>query len=138
MKYFFFNIYQYHYLWFSSSREGYNMLLLLTIIVVLILIVIIKFVLPILIRHSQLQKEYRNITLLPLSSIPFMGNLHQFDKRPHVFFQSLLRQAKESQDQNKGVFCLWCGIWPTIFLCTGEGLEVREDSIKFSHQFHLF
>ncbi len=114
------------------------MIILLTTIIALIFILIAKFILPLLIRHSQLQKDYRNITLLPLSSIPFIGNVHQFDKRPYVFFQLLIRLAKESQDQNKGVFCLWCGIWPTIFLCTGEGLEVREDSIKFSHQFHLF
>jgi hypothetical protein len=114
------------------------MLMLLTITVILTLVVIVKFVLPILIRYSQLQKDYRNITLLPLSSIPFIGNLHQFDKRPHVLCQLLLRLAKESQDQNKGAFCLWCGIWPMIFLCTGQGLEVREDSMKLSHQFHLF
>ncbi len=114
------------------------MIILLTTIIALIFILIAKFILPLLIRHSQLQKDYRNITLLPLSSIPFVGNLNQFDKRPHVFLQLVFRLAKESQDQNKGVFCLWCGIWPMIFLCTGQGLEVREDSMKLSHQFHLF
>jgi hypothetical protein len=35
-----------------------------------------------------------------------------------------LRLSKECQDQNKGVFCLWYSLWPTVILCSGKGLEV--------------
>jgi hypothetical protein len=100
------------------------MLLLLTIIIILFFIISVNYILPIFKRYSQLQKDYRNITLLPLSSIPFVGNLHHFDKQQHVVFQLVLRLSKECQDQNKGVFCLWYSLWPTVILCSGKGLEV--------------
>ncbi len=116
------------------SRQVYNMSLTLTISVLLILIIIVKFVLPILIRHSQLQKDYRNISPLPLSSIPFVGNLHQFDRRIDVVFQLILRLTKGCQDQDKGVFCLWTGPKPMVILCSSKGLEVREKSIIFSRK----
>jgi len=102
------------------------MLLLLTTIIafLLLLLIIVNYVLPVLKRHSQLQKDYRNISFLPLSSIPFVGNLHLIDQRPYVFFQLLCRMAKVCQDQDKGIFCLWYALWPMTFLCTGKGLEV--------------
>ncbi|CAF3843724.1 unnamed protein product [Rotaria sordida] len=78
---------------------------------------------PVLLRHKQLQKDYKNISLLPLSSIPLIGNIPQFDKQHHVFFQLLCRLAKQSQDEGKGLFCIWLGITPRIFLCSGQGLE---------------
>jgi hypothetical protein len=117
------------------------MSLLLIITVVLILIVIVKFISPILIRHSQLQKDYQNITLLPLSSIPFIGNLHFIDKRSHIVSQLFLRLAKECQEQNKGVYCFWFGLRPTIILCSEKGLEVFHNFIFvftnfiFSHKY---
>jgi hypothetical protein len=89
----FHHLYKYH----THTPSFINirkMILLLTIIIILLLLVIVKCVLPILTRHSQLQRDYRNITLLPLSSIPFVGNLHLIDKRPHVFFE---RMSKSRQ-----------------------------------------
>jgi len=100
------------------------MILLLTIIVAFFLLLIVKYVLPVFKRHSQLQKDYRNISFLPLSSIPLVGNLHLIDKRPHVFLQLLCRMSKQSQDQDKGIFCLWYALWPMTFVCTAKGLEV--------------
>ncbi|CAF4585304.1 unnamed protein product [Rotaria sp. Silwood1] len=79
--------------------------------------------LPILLRHKRLQKDYKNISFLPLSPIPLIGNIPQFDKQHHVFFQLLCRLAKQSQDEGKGLFCIWLGITPRIFLCSGQGLE---------------
>jgi hypothetical protein len=117
------------------------MLLLLTITVVLILIVIVKFISPILIRYSQLQKDYQNITLLPLSPIPYIGNAHQFNKPPHIATELLIRLAKECQDQNKGAFCIWFGLWPKVVLCSGKGLEVFHNfmfiftNLIFSHNY---
>ena len=106
------------------------MLLLLTIIIVLVFPILVKFIVPILVRHSQLQKDYKNITLLPLSPIPFVGNLHKFDKRPDGFFELLCRMSKECQNQDKGLFCLWYAFWPVVFLCSGKGLEVRTNFIN--------
>ncbi len=99
-------------------------MILLATIIVTSLLLIVNYILPIFKQHSQLQKDYRNITLLSLSSIPFIGNLHLIDKRPHVFFQLLCRMSKLCQDQEKGIFCLWYALWPMIFLCTAKGLEV--------------
>jgi hypothetical protein len=124
----FHHLYKYH----THTPSFINirkMILLLTIIIILLLLVIVKCVLPILTRHSQLQRDYRNITLLPLSSIPFVGNLHLIDKRPHVFFQLLRRMSRECQNQDKGIFCLWYALWPMTFLCTAKGLEVCEFNI---------
>ena len=101
------------------------MVLLLALIAIFLFLIIVKFILPKLIDHSQLQKEYRSISLLPLSPIPFVGNLHQFDKRTYVFYELNLRLAKECQHQNKGVYCLWASMRPMIFLCSGQGLEVN-------------
>ena len=100
------------------------MVVLVVIFLILLLIFIMKYVSPILKRHSQLQKDYRNISLLPLSPIPFLGNLHQFDKKTYLFYKLLLRLGKECQDQDKGVFCLWFTIRPALFLCSAKGLEV--------------
>lgn len=103
-----------------------KMLSVVTIIIIflLLLFVFVNYILPVFKRHSQLQKDYQNISFLPLSSIPFLGNLHLIDKRPHVFYQLLCRMAKECQDQDKGIFCLWYALWPMTFLCTAKGLEV--------------
>jgi hypothetical protein len=113
------------------------MLLLLTIIIIFLFLAILKFILPILIRHSQLQKDYQNISLLPLSPIPFIGNIHQFDKRQHVFFELLCRMSKECQNQDKDVFCLWYALWPMVVLCSGKGLEVYTLSIFSSKSIFL-
>ncbi len=107
------------------------MTLLLTITVLLIFFVIVKFGLPFFRRYLQLKKDYQNISLLPVSSIPFIGNLLQYDKDPHLLFQLILRQIKECQDQNKGAFCFWTVFWPVILLCSGDGLEVFENFIYF-------
>ncbi len=100
------------------------MILLLTIFLMLLFILILKYVLPILKRHSQLRKDYENISFLPLSSIPFVGNVHQLGKQPHDFFLLLCRMSKLCQEQDKGIFCLWFSLWPMTFLCTAKGLEV--------------
>ncbi len=115
--------------YFSFSPTACNMSLLLTITVLLIFIVVVKFGLPFWRRYSQLKKDYQNISLLPVSSIPFIGNILQYDKEPYLLFQLILRQIKECQDQNKGAFCFWTGFWPMIFLCSGDGLEVFENFI---------
>jgi hypothetical protein len=100
------------------------MVLLLTIFVILLFILILKYVLPILKRHSQLRKDYQNISFLPLSSIPFVGNLHKLDKQPYDFFQLLCRISKLCQEQDKGIFCIWYSLWPVTVICTAKGLEV--------------
>jgi hypothetical protein len=100
------------------------LLLLLTIILILISALTVKFILPILTRHSQLRKEYQTISLLPVSSIPFVGNVNHLSGGPRVFFELLCRMGKECQDQNKGAFCFWFTLWPTVFLCSAKGLEV--------------
>jgi hypothetical protein len=107
------------------------MSLLLTITVLVFIILIVKFVLPFLRRYSQLKKDYQNISLLPISSIPFIGNLLQYDKDPHLLLQLVLRQTKECQDQNIGAFCFWTVFWPIVFLCSANGLEVFENFIIF-------
>ncbi len=109
------------------------MVLLLALIAILLFLIIVKFILPQLIRHSQLQKHYRSISPLPLSPIPFIGNLHQSDRRMYVFYELLLQLAKECQNQNKGVFCIWSAMRPVIFLCSGQGLEVYTFSIFSSN-----
>jgi hypothetical protein len=121
-----------------NYRTAYGMMLLPTLIIILIFLVIVKFILPILIRYSQLKKDYQNISPLPLSSIPFVGNVHQFDKRTYVFYELITRLAKECQDQNKGVFCLWYTIKPMIILCSGKGLEVCAYSISSRNTISLF
>ena len=102
------------------------MALPLTVIVLFLFLflIILYYLVPILVRYRRLQKDYRNITFLPLSAIPFVGNLHQLDPRPHIFFQLICQLSKESQDQGKGLFCLWYTLWPMVFLCSGQGLEV--------------
>lgn len=98
--------------------------LTITILCLLLLLIIIYYILPVYQRYKQLMKDYRNISYLPISSIPLVGNLHKFDKQSHVFFQQLCQSAKQCQEQGKGVFCIWIGITPRLFLCSGRGLEV--------------
>ena len=100
------------------------MIWLIAFTVALLLLLVFKNVLPILKQYSQLRKDYQNISLLPISPIPFVGNIHQFDKRTYVFFELLVRLGKECQDQGKGLFCMWYSLRPMIFLCSGKGLEV--------------
>jgi hypothetical protein len=113
-------------------------LLLAIIIGFLLSLVVWIYVLPILKRYSQLRKDYRDISFLPISSIPFVGNLHLIDKRPPVFFQLLCRMSKICQEQDKGIFCLWYAIWPMNFLCTGKGLEVWTFSFSFLINYYVF
>lgn len=102
------------------------MALLLTVVIfwLFILLAAVYYVVPALLQHKRLVKEYRNISFLSLSSIPFVGNIHLIDKRPDVFFQFLCQLAKQAQDKNKGLFCLWYSLWPMVFICSGQGLEV--------------
>ncbi len=98
--------------------------LTITTLCLFLLLAIVYYILPVYQRYKQLVKEYRNITFLPLSSVPFLGNIHQFDKRPHVLFQMVCQLTKQCQDQGTGLFCLWYGYRPRVFLCSARGLEV--------------
>ncbi|CAF1549167.1 unnamed protein product [Adineta ricciae] len=106
------------------------MALLLALIVIILLLMVLKQVRPFLMRHSRLQKDYRNITLLPLSPIPFIGNAHQFDKKSYVFYGLIRRLSTECQNQGKGVFCLWSTVWPMVFLCSAEDLKTFINNTK--------
>jgi len=101
------------------------MVLSLTITLIVLFLLILKFILPTFIRYSQLRKQYRNISLIPISPIPLVGNAHCAGKRPNVFFELLCQTAKECQDQDKGAFCFWYLLWPTVFLSSSKGLEVN-------------
>ncbi len=81
------------------------MLWLLTILFILLLLVA-YYVVPVLVRYAQLQRDYRNIPGLSISSVPFVGNLHQLNKLSEVFYQLLQRMYKNCQEQNKGLFVL--------------------------------
>ena len=97
----------------------------LSTICALFIVVIVYYLVPIFVKRQKLGRDYQNIPSLPLSRIPLVGNLHQFDKRQHLFSRLLLQMAVECQQQGKGIFCLWYSIWPMIFACTGESLAVR-------------
>ena len=97
----------------------------LSAICVLIIIFIAYYLVPILVKRQKLGRDYQNIPSLPLSRIPLVGNIHQLDKRQHVFSRLLLQMAKECQQQGKGIFCLWYSFKPMIFACTGQSLAVR-------------
>jgi hypothetical protein len=109
-------------------RVTISMALFLSVIFVLLILFIAYYLVPILVRHVKLRRDYRTIPTLPISLIPFVGNLHQFDKRQYVFSRLLLQMAKECQQQDKGIFCLWYSLRPMIFLCTGRSLEVSVHS----------
>ena len=113
------------------------MMWLLVVFTVLLLILIFKYILPILKTHSELQKDYQNITPITISSIPFVGNVDHFDRKPYMFFKFLLRLGKECQDQDKGLFCVWYSIRPMMMLCSGKGLEVLL-SFQVSKSFTAF
>jgi hypothetical protein len=117
---------QYIYTTHTYIISQINMVLLLTIIIVflLLLLIIVNYVWSLLARHAQLQKDYRSVSFLPISTIPFVGNLHLIDRQPPVFFQLLCRLSKECQKKDKGVFCLWYAVWPMTFICSANGLEV--------------
>ena len=100
------------------------MTLLLVIFVTLLAILIFKYVLPYWKQYLELKKDYETISPLPISPIPFVGNVHQFDKRTYMFLKLFVRLAREYQEQGKGVYCIWYSIWPMIVLCSGKGLEV--------------
>ena len=91
----------------------------------LFLALICKSILSFLTRYVQLRKDYREISFLPFSSIPFVGNLRQINTRSDLFFRLLLRMSKECQRKDKGIFCLWYALWPVTFICSAKGLEVH-------------
>ena len=94
------------------------------LIICCLILLIVHYIYPFFRRRQQLLKDYRNITPLPLSSIPLIGNLHLFDKRQPVFFRLLCQLSKQCQDEGTGLFCLWFAVTPRVFLCSGEGIEV--------------
>ncbi len=100
------------------------MLFLWTILLGLLL-VLGHFLLPLLLRYARLRRDYRTIPGLPLSPIPFIGNLHQCDSKIDVFYRFLQRMAKQCQEQNEGIFVLWYSLWPVLIVCSGDGLEVN-------------
>ncbi|UJR29572.1 hypothetical protein I4U23_010789 [Adineta vaga] len=106
------------------------MVLLLAVVTIVLLLTILKYIRPFLIRHSLLHNDYRDISLLPLSPIPFVGNIHQFDKRSHVFYDLIRRLSTECQSQGKGAFCLWSTVKPIVFMCSAEGLKTFINSTK--------
>ena len=111
---------------FYSFRKILTMALpLLTIIALLSpVLLILYYIISALQRYKRLVKDYQNITFLSLSKIPIIGNVHHLDKQPHLVFNLLCQLAKQAQDKNKGLFCLWIGMTPRLFLCSGQGLEV--------------
>ena len=99
-----------------------DMLLFLLLFIIIILLLYsshLKFR-----KFIQLRQEYRTVSFLPVSSIPFIGNVHQLGKNGSDFYRLLHRISSESQKEKKGMFCLWFSIRPIIFLCSGDGLEV--------------
>ncbi|CAF4720542.1 unnamed protein product [Rotaria sp. Silwood1] len=62
------------------------------------------------VKYTKLRQDYHKIPSLPISPIPFIGNIHQFDKRQDVFSRLLMVMARECQQQQqqqaKGLFCL--------------------------------
>ncbi|CAF4083424.1 unnamed protein product [Rotaria sordida] len=84
------------------------MLLSLSIICTVLFLFVIYYLVPIWIKYTKLRRDYRNIPSLPISRIPFVGNIHQFDQRQHVFSRLLMNMARECQkeQQGTGLFCL--------------------------------
>jgi hypothetical protein len=114
------------------------LLLTATIFCLLLLLTVVYYIIFPLLRHKRLVKEYRNISFLPLSSIPFVGNIHLIDKRPDVFFHLIFQLAKQAHDKTNGIFCLWYSLWPMVFICSGRGLEVYSYPIIFMSKYFLF
>ncbi|CAF1047671.1 unnamed protein product [Rotaria sordida] len=108
------------------------MLLSLSIICTVLFLFVIYYLVPIWIKYTKLRRDYRNIPSLPISRIPFVGNIHQFDQRQHVFSRLLMNMARECQkeQQGTGLFCLWYSLWPMIFACTGETLATFINNSK--------
>ena len=100
------------------------MLSLLIIVIILIIILLRKYILPVWRRYVQLRKDYKDITPLPVSRIPFIGNLYYTAIEPHLALQLSCELSKACQEQDKGLFCLWYSIWPLVIICSGRGLEV--------------
>lgn len=112
----------------------------IVILVALLLILIFKYISPYWKQYLKLNRDYQNISLLPISPIPFIGNIHQFDKRTYMFFKLLTHLSRECQEQGKGLYCVWYSIHPMIFLCSGKGLEVLGSYhlvLPFSSFIHL-
>ncbi|CAF1518303.1 unnamed protein product [Adineta steineri] len=105
-------------------------MILLLIIIFGILLIIVKYILPTFIRYLQLKKDYQNISFLPFSSIPFVGNLHLIDHRPYIFFQLMCRLSHECQIKEKGIFCLWYSLSPVLYICSANGLETFINNSK--------
>ncbi|UJR34522.1 hypothetical protein I4U23_021930 [Adineta vaga] len=83
---------------------------------ILLFLLLIYYVVPILRKYNKFRQDYRNVPSLPISNIPFIGNLHQLDRQQYIFSCLLLQMSKESQTQGKGLFCLWYSVWPMIFV----------------------
>ena len=109
----------------------------LSTISALTIVFIVYYLVSILVKRQKLGRDYQNIPSLPLSRIPLVGNLHQFDKRQHVFSRLLLQMATECQQQGKGLFCLWFSFWPIIFACTGQSLAVGMFQYIFTKSFRF-
>ena len=103
---------------------------ILTIVIIVVLIVL-YFVVMNLMRHAQLRKDYRTIPSLPVSPIPFLGNIRQIGGEGYVFLRLILQMASECQEQKKGLFCLWYSLWPIMFMCTGQTVEVKAIDLHF-------
>ncbi|CAF3258747.1 unnamed protein product [Rotaria socialis] len=102
-----------------------------SIISIIFFLFIVYYLVPVWMKHIRLRRDYRNITYLPISRVPFVGNIHQFDKRSHVFSSLLVRLAKLcQQQQEQGCFCLWYSVWPMIFACTGQNLATFINNSK--------
>ena len=112
------------------------MFFLLLIIILLAIWVLGKYILPFWKRYLQLRDEYRDITLLPIASISFVGHLHHVNIDQDLVFKLLNEQSKTCQDQNKGVFCLWNSLRPVVFICSGRGLEVFLVSFQIIYPFY--
>ena len=110
----------------------------LSAICALIVVFTAYYMVAMLVKRQKLGRDYQNIPSLPLTRIPLVGNLHQFDKRQHVFSHLLLQMATGCQQQGKGLFCLWYSLWPMIFACTGQSLAVRLFQCAALKRFRFF
>lgn len=114
------------YIFVFLIRKIFFMSLSLLIATVFILI-ICYYLVPSWNKYRNLRQDYKNIFSLPISAIPFVGNLHQLDKRQHVFSDLLLKMSSECQKQGQSLFCLWFSLWPMVFACRGRALAVSID-----------
>lgn len=100
-------------------------------IVIIVALFALYFAVTNLVRHTQLRKDYRAIPSLPISRIPFLGNIQQIGGEGYVFLRLILQMANECQEQKKGLFCLWYSLWPIMFMCSGQTVEVKTIDLQF-------